>query len=65
MIKKWKDITLPYWFNKKIVLDFYWLIGTKNKRFRVTVWEYHKMLDYDKTEWYSSWWKHFTLWKSK
>jgi len=48
-------------------LYFYWHIKDGKKiRLTMSVWEYHKMPEYDNgADWYTSWWKHFTIWKRK
>lgn len=66
MIKYIKKLSLNYWFNKGLDFELYWLINDKDKsqkQLKLTIWEVHKFPEYD-NEWYSSWWKHFVLWRS-
>jgi hypothetical protein len=66
-IKYIKIFTIPYWFNRQLEFNLYWLIGENSKRLRPTIWENHKLPEEiaDKEDWFSNWWKHFTLWKCR
>ena len=67
MIKRYKEITIPYWFGRQLEFTFYHIYSKKsfNHEFRMTIWKYHKLKDIPgyENEWGSNWWKHITIYK--
>jgi hypothetical protein len=68
MIKNLLEFIIPYWFDRKLNFSVYFRYSDKRKQLRLTVWELHRLKingEYYDDEWYSSRWKHFTLWNFK
>jgi hypothetical protein len=52
-----------YWYKKQLGIYLYKRAYKDKKDVMISIWEYHKIKDYDE-EWYSSWWKNFIVWKN-